>query len=130
MLIPYFLFALEQLDRSTNSIKTVGGIIIAMEDPFYVGRMRVTEAVEDKSNLVGSRDRLIEDLQEIGEHPGAEVTRQYEEMFVLFEELVERRTTATFIRHDRHTSLLRRTKRYEAFLHEFVVEFENRNRQP
>ena len=127
MIIPYLLFGLERLDRASHSIRTVGGVMIAMENPIYVGRLMVgAEIVEDKSDLVGSRDHLIRDLQAIGEHPGGDVTREYEELFVLFEELVNLRTTVAFMRHGQHTSFLRRTDRYEAFLREFVTEQENR----
>jgi hypothetical protein len=126
-LIPYLLFRLERYDRASSSARTVGGVIIAMENPIYVGRLVVgAEAVEDMSDLVGSGDRLIHDLQTIGEQPGAEVTRQYDELFVLFEELMDRHTKAAFIRAARHTSFLRKTDRYDAFLREFVMEHPNR----
>ena len=123
MLIPYLLFRLERYDRDSQSVRTVGGVVIALEAPIYVGRLMVgADAVEDLSDLVGSRDQLIRDLQTIGEQPGAEVNRDYEELFVLFEELRDRHTKAAFVRADRHTSFIRRTDRYEAFLRQFVAE--------
>src|ERR1041385_1132177 len=123
MLIPYLLFRLERYDRDSQSVRTVGGVVIALEAPIYVGRLMVgADAVEDLSDLVGSRDQLIRDLQTIGEQPGAEVNRDYEELFVLFEELRDRHTKAAFVRADRRTSFSRRTDGSEPVLRQCVAE--------
>jgi hypothetical protein len=70
---PYLLFALECYERDSQSIRVIGGLIIAVEDPIYVGRLLMgSDTVEDHSELVpGGRvsQRLFEELQRIGEQP-------------------------------------------------------------
>lgn len=100
-----------------------------MEDPVYVGRLRVgSDVVEDKSDLVvpgRMTDRLFRDLQTISEQPGAEVTRQHEELFTLFNDpaMTERREKVAFIRHGTYPSFVRRTDRYERLLREFLDQY-------
>jgi hypothetical protein len=38
-LVPNLLFGLEGDDRESQSIRSVGGVVIAMEDPVYAGRL-------------------------------------------------------------------------------------------
>ena len=127
--VPYLLFSLDRYDRPSTSIRTVGGVIIAMEDPVYVGRLLVgSDVVEDKSDLVvpgRMTDRLFKDLQAISEQPGAEVTRQHGELFTLFDDpaMTERREKVAFIRHGTYPSFVRKTDRYEQLLREFVDQY-------
>ena len=132
---PYFLFALERYDRPSQSTRTIGGLIIAMEDPVYVGRLLVGgETVSDHSDLVAPTlisQRLYEELQRLGAHPGSEVTRDYEELFNLITERVlriERGTKVAFMRAARYTSFVRGTDRYEFILRQFLSEQVSRER--
>ena len=127
--VPHLLFALESYDRTSESIRSVGGVIIAMEDPVYVGRLLVgADDVEDKSDLIvpGKMTAdLWRDLQIIAAQPGRDVKNDLEELWTFFTDpaLVERRaTTASFMRAGRYTSFVRRTDRYERILREFVQE--------
>lgn len=131
--VPHLLFALESCDRPSESIRSVGGVIIAMEDPVYVGRLLVgSNEVEDKSDLIvpGKMTAdLWKDQQIIAEQEGREVKNDLEELWTLFTDpaLVEgRTTTAAFMRAGRYTSFVRRTDRYERILREFVQELTSR----
>ncbi len=131
-IVPHLLFALESYDRPAQSIRSVGGVIIAMEDPVYVGRLLVgVDDVEDKSDLIvpGKMTAdLWRDLQIIAEQPGRDVKNDLEELWTLFTDpaLVEGRTTAAFMRAGRYTSFVRHTDRYERILREFVQELTSR----
>lgn len=133
MLVPYLLFGLERYDGAIQSIRSVGGVVIAMETPAYVGRLMIgAEAVEDKSDLIISGRptvALFLELQTIGEGPGAEVTNKYPELWALFSdpEMTERGTIAAFLQHDRSVSYARRPERYERILRQFVLELAARN---
>jgi hypothetical protein len=133
--VPHLLFTLERYDRAAQAVRSVGGVIIAMEDPVYVGRLLVGSTdVDDKSALIvpGTMARdLFGELQQIAEHPGREVTKDTKELWALFSdpEMTERETTAAFSRHGRYTSFVRRTDRYERILREFVQDLAGREAQ-
>ena len=133
-IVPHLLFALERYDRPKQSTRSLGGVIIAMETPTYIGRLMVgSDDVEDKSDLVIAgkvTSDLWRDLQVIGEYPGREVTRDLEEMWALFTDplMTDGGTRVAFIRSGRYTSFVRRTDRYERILREFVSELGSRER--
>jgi hypothetical protein len=135
LIVPHLLFAVERYDRASRSIRIIGGVIIALEDPMYVGRLLVGgDTVEDRSDLVmpgGATERLIDELQKIGDQPGTRVTREHQEVFTLFDNptMTERRDKVTFIRHGNHTRFLRKTDRYDRILREFVAEQDGRQRK-
>jgi hypothetical protein len=84
VIVPYLLFNVEHLDRGESSMRSIAGVIIAMEDPVYVGRLLVgSDTVEDKSDLVipgRMTDDLYRDLQAIAENPGQELKRDLNEL--------------------------------------------------
>src|SRR5438445_7248052 len=99
----FFLFALERYDRQTQSIRTIGGVIIAAESPaLYVGRLLVgADHVEDKSDLTNAtliEQRILAELERLV--PGTKITREYEELLNLFsdEQMDTLDTTVTFSR--------------------------------
>lgn len=50
-IVPHLLFAVERYDHGSKSVRIIGGVIIALEDPIYVGRLLVGgDTVEDKSD--------------------------------------------------------------------------------
>lgn len=130
VIVPHLLFNLEHFDRGESSIRSIGGVIIAMEDPVYVGRLLIgSDAVEDKSDLVipgRMTDDLYRDLQAIAEKPGQKVNRD-NELWTLFDDpqMTDGRTTV-FERAGRYTSFIRRTDRYERILREFVADLAGR----
>jgi len=134
LIVPHLLFAVERYDRGSQSIRVIGSVIIALEDPIYVGRLLVgSDTVEDKSDLVmpgRATERLIDELQKIGCHSGTTVTREHHEVFTLFDDptMTERRDKVVFVRHGNFTSFVRKTDRYERILREFVAEQEGRQR--
>jgi hypothetical protein len=135
-IVPHLLFNLERFDRGASSFRPIGGVLIAMENPVYVGRLLVgSDDVEDKSELVTGGKMtadLFRDLQAIGEHPGREVSRDLEELWILFDdpEMTEHGTTIVFERSGRRTSFVRRPDRYESILREFVSDLVSRQPRP
>lgn len=131
---PFYLFALERLDRTAHSTRVVGGVILAVNGQIYVGRLMVgSDAVEDKTGLIvpgRMEQRLAAELQKIAERPGAEVTREFEELYALFSDanMTERMTTVAFIRRDIYSSFVDKPARHEQTLREFVDEQAARQR--
>jgi hypothetical protein len=129
---PYFLFALERYVRVAQSIRKIGGVIIALDDPIYVGRLLIgADEVEDRSDLIvpgRTAQNILRELQQIRQQPGADVTRDHGDLYILFDEptMTERSTRATFIRDDTYTSFVRQPGRHERVLREFVSELSSR----
>ena len=125
---PFYLFALERLDRTAHSTRVVGGAIIAVNRRIYVGRLMVgSDTVEDKTALIvpgRMEQRLAAELQKVAERPGAEVTRKFDELFALFSDanMTERMTTVAFIRRDTYSSFVDKPARHEETLRKFVGE--------
>lgn len=126
--LPHFIFTLKRLDRGSQSMRVVGAVLVALESPVYVGRLVAgSENVEDLSRLIITgqmTDRLIDGLQAISQHPGADVGREHGELFTLFDDpaMTERGTRAAFVRQGTYTSFVRRTDRYERILRTFMAE--------
>lgn len=127
-IVPHLLFAVERYDHGSKSVRIIGGVIIALEDPIYVGRLLVGgDTVEDKSDLVvpgRAAERLIGELRKIGDRPGTQVTREHQDVFTLFDDptMTERRDKVAFIRLGNYSSFIRKTDRYERILRDFVAD--------